>query len=332
MHLPKEKRVAGETLSGYRPEGNLYGLLSGLFFSTTFILNRMMSVGGGNWLWSASLRYVFMILILTGLIFLFKGFDTIKGLVRLFLKNWKFWTLAGTIGFGGFYSLICFSADHSPGWVIAATWQLTIIATLVVLVGFGRSFPKKVWFFSIIIFTGVLMINLSHVKVSSLKELFLGGLPVLIAAFCYPIGNQLVWEANNGNPSLPKICDPLVANPFHKVLLLSWGSVPFWLILVAIIRPQLPSAGQVFNTALVAVFSGVIATSLFLMARNRSSTPSELAAVDATQASEVIFALGGEILILNASLPNSLAIAGMCLVFLGLGLFIRFQEIKKQIS
>jgi drug/metabolite transporter (DMT)-like permease len=305
------------------------GLLSGLFFSTTFILNRMMSLEGGHWLWSASIRYAFMILILTGLISFFKGFDTIKGLVRLFLKNWRFWTLTGTIGFGGFYSLICFSADHYPGWVIAATWQLTIIASLLVLIGFGRSFPKKVWLFSSIVFTGVLMINLSHAQVSSLKELFMGGLPVLIAAFCYPIGNQLVWEACNGNPSLPKIDNDLVANPFNKVLLLSWGSVPFWLILVAILRPQLPSGGQIFNTFLVAVFSGVIATSLFFMARNKAATPGELAAVDATQSSEVIFALLGEILILNAPLPNLLSIAGICLVFIGLGLFISFQEIKK---
>ncbi len=34
--------------------------------------------------------------------------------------------VVGTIGFGMFYLFICFSADHSPGWIIAATWQLTI--------------------------------------------------------------------------------------------------------------------------------------------------------------------------------------------------------------
>lgn len=301
------------------------GLVSGLFFSTTFILNRMMSVQGGHWLWSASLRYVFMILILTGLISLLRGMDSTRGLVRLFFKNWKFWTVSGSIGFGGFYSLICFAADHSPGWIIAATWQLTIIATLVVLVGFGRSFPKRVWLFSSIIFTGVLMVNLSHAQMSSVRELIFGALPVLIAAFCYPVGNQLVWEAVNGNPHLPDINDPLVENVFHKVLLLSWGSVPFWLILVALIRPELPSGGQVFNTFLVALFSGVIATSLFLLARNRSGKPSELAAVDATQSSEVVFALFGEIVLLNAPLPDVVSIIGMCLVFVGLGLFVRFQ-------
>ena len=42
----------------------LLGVLSGAFFSSTFILNEVMSVSGGHWLWSASLRYFFMILFL----------------------------------------------------------------------------------------------------------------------------------------------------------------------------------------------------------------------------------------------------------------------------
>jgi hypothetical protein len=121
-----------------------------------------------------------------------------------------------------------------------------------------------------------------------------------------------------------------VKNPFHKVFLMSLGSVPFWLILWVLVRPGIPSGSQVFNTFLVAVSSGVIATSLFLMARNAAGRPSELAAVDATQSSEVIFAAIGEILILNAPLPDTISMAGMVLVFFGLGLFIRFQETGTQ--
>ncbi|ACN17915.1 putative membrane protein [Desulforapulum autotrophicum HRM2] len=302
------------------------GLLSGLFFSATFVLNRAMSLEGGHWVWSASLRYFFMILILTTLISLFKGTATTRSLFRLFLDNWKFWTLAGTIGCGGFYALLCFGADHSPGWVIAATWQLTIIATLIVLACFGRSFPRKVWFFSGIVFLGVLIINLNYAESSSFKVLFMGGLPVLVAAFCYPIGNQLVWEVKTGNAYLPKIDHPLLDNPFSKVLLLSLGSVPFWFILIALVAPQAPSLGQIVNTALVAVFSGVIATSLFLMARHWANKSSELAAVDATQSSEVVFAMAGEIVILNAPLPDMVSLVGIFLVFLGLMLFIGFQE------
>jgi drug/metabolite transporter (DMT)-like permease len=308
------------------------GLLSGLFFSSTFILNRAMSLDGGHWVWSASLRYAFMILFLIIFLSLFKGIHRTRGIFRLFLNNWKFWTITGSIGFGGFYSLICFSADYSPGWVIAATWQFTIIATLIVLVCFGRSFPKKVWLFSTIIFMGVLMVNLSHAELSSFKELLMGGFPVLIAAFCYPIGNQLVWEVQNGNPYLPKITDPLVENPFNKVLLLSLGSLPFWVILVAVVRPPLPSNGQIFNTALVAFFSGILATTLFLTARHKAGKPSELAAVDATQSSEVIFAMIGEIWFLNAPLPDRISLMGISLVFAGLILFIYFQEADSNVD
>ncbi len=154
----------------------------------------------------------------------------------------------------------------------------------------------------------------------------MGALPVLVAAFCYPIGNQLVWEAKNGNPSLPAIYDPLLENTFNKVLLLSLGSVPFWLVVIGTGRPQPPSQGQILNTALVALFSGIIATSLFLLARNKSQKPSELAAVDATQSSEVIFAMAGEMMLLGTPFPDTTAVAGIVLVFTGLVFFIRFQE------
>lgn len=302
------------------------GLLSGLFFSSTFILNRVMSLEGGHWVWSASLRYAHMILFLVVVSVLSQGFKAPWRIIRLFSKNWKFWIFSGSIGFGGFYSLICFSADHAPGWVVATTWQVTIIASLVVLACFGRSFGRKIWLFSSIVLLGVLVVNLSQGQMSSLRELLMGGFPVLIAAFCYPIGNQLVWEAKNGNPRLPYIKHPLLDNPFNKVLLLSLGSVPFWLLLLAGVRPPPPSTGQLINTALVAIFSGIVATSLFLYARNRSKRASELAAVDATQSSEVIFAMLGEVLFLQAPLPNALAMGGMVLVFSGLALFIRFQE------
>jgi drug/metabolite transporter (DMT)-like permease len=305
------------------------GILSGLFFSSTFILNRLMSLEGGHWVWSACLRYAYMILFLTALISMFQGIGATGRLWRLFLRHWTFWVISGSIGFGGFYSLICFSADYAPGWVVATTWQLTILASLVVLMCFGRSFPRRIWFFSSIVFVGVLMVNVSHADIASANALLMGGFPVLLAAFCYPTGNQLVWEAKKGNRFLPDINDPLVENPFNKVLLLSLGSVPFWLLLVAAIRPPLPSGGQLIHTALVALFSGILATSLFLFARNKARHAGDVAAVDATQSSEVIFAMIGEILILNAPLPNGMALGGMLLVFTGLALFIRFQKVTR---
>jgi len=305
----------------------LTGLLSGFFFSATFVLNRLMSLEGGHWFWSASLRYGFMILFSLVLLMGLQGLSRTRGVIRLFFKHWIFWTLAGTVGFGFFYALICFGADHAPGWVIAATWQLTIIASLVVLLGFGQRFPKKIWLFSLVIFSGVLMVNLDH-GTGSLDwgQVLAGGLPVLVAAFCYPIGNQMVWEAKTGSGRLPRIDSPLMDNPFNKVLLLSLGSIPFWGVLFVILMPPPPTGDQVMNTALVALLSGIVATSLFLLARGRAERPHELAAVDATQSSEVIFALVGEMVILGAPLPGAQAIVGMGIVFIGLAFFIRFQE------
>ena len=302
------------------------GLFSALFFSSTFVLNRFMSLEGGHWVWSASLRYAFMVLFLLLLLFSFQGKQKTILVFRLFFEHWLFWVVAGSIGFGGFYALICFSADVSPSWVIAATWQLTIIASLFVLMFFGKQFPKKVWLFALMIVIGVGMVNFSQVEAFEWNLLLKGAFPVLIAAFCYPFGNQLVWEAKHGHRFFPKIDSPLLENTFNKVFLMTLGSLPFWLILIGMFRPTMPLVPQLINTALVALLSGIVATTLFLMARSRAQTSSELAAVDATQASEVVFALLAEILLLGMPLPNLQAWVGMGLVFLGLGLFIFFQE------
>ncbi|AFL68326.1 DMT family transporter [Sulfurospirillum barnesii] len=302
------------------------GLLSALFFSSTFVLNRLMSLEGGHWVWSASLRYVFMILFLMLVIRFFQGKKPLEELFQLFAKHWLFWMVAGSIGFGCFYALLCFSADYAPAWVIAATWQLTIIASLFVLMLFGRVFPKRIWVFSTIIVIGVGLINTSHITEFHFLVFAKGAFPVLIAAFCYPFGNQLVWESKHGHKHFPKIDSPLLDNAFNKVFLLSLGSLPFWLLLVAFTHPPAPTLGQVVNTAFVALLSGLVATTLFLLARHCAHTSSELAAVDATQSSEVVFALLAEMLFLGALFPNMQAWIGMALVFMGLGLFIYFQE------
>jgi drug/metabolite transporter (DMT)-like permease len=304
----------------------LIGLLSGFFFSATFVLNRIMSLGGGHWVWSAGLRYAYMILLLAVWLLVFRGRAALARILGLFFRHLVFWVASGSIGFGAFYALICFSADYAPGWIVATTWQFTIIATLVVLSAFGRRFPRRIWLFSTIVFAGVFLVNLSQAGAVDPAQLIKGALPVLIAAFCYPIGNQLVWEAKTGHGRLPDISGPELEHPFAKVLLMSLGSVPFWCLAVAVTAPPPPVAGQVVNTALVALLSGVIATSLFLFARNESKSGSQLAAVDATQSSEVIFALAGEILIIGGALPNALGVLGIMVTGAGLALFVRFQE------
>ncbi len=383
----------------------LLGLLAGAFFSSTFILNELMSNAGGHWFWSASLRYVFMWLIISAVIILQHGFGRIEALASIFLQHWRFWCLTGSIGFGVFYTGICYAGDHVAGWVVAATFMFTVVTSLLVLLAFGQRFDKKFIIYAFLVFIGVVLVNVSEgLRASALADidsapmaemLLYGALPALIAAFSYPIGNQLVWqvshnsrkhhphkdkaktqqakEANKPNreqsyhenanqplvseafdlsavmsstsdnnatlktpssieviPSsplqnliarIPTIETSLLQNAFNKVWLMTLGSFPFWLVLGAFIQPEPPATTQLFNTLLVALLAGVAATSIFFYAREQAVTSSEVAGVDSTQASEVIFALIGGILLLDNAIPSAMGLVGIGLIILGLILF-----------
>jgi drug/metabolite transporter (DMT)-like permease len=195
-----------------------------------------------------------------------------------------------------------------------------------VLFFFGRRVPLRGIFFTVLIFAGVLLVNAGEMVSASWRDVLLGGLPVLVAAIAYPAGLQMVWEARRGGHSrIPHIVDPVLSDSFARVLLLTLGSLPFWLLVILVTQPPPPSTGQWANTALVALLSGVIATSLFVYARQQARNAYELAAVDATQAAEVIFALTGEILLLGALLPGPLGLVGIALTVLGLVLYLMAQ-------
>lgn len=385
----------------------LLGLLAGALFSSTFILNEAMSSAGGHWFWSASMRYLFMWLMLTVIITIQHGFGRIKELSAIFAQHWRFWCVTGSIGFGIFYTGICYAADHVAGWVVAATFMFTVVTSLLVLLAFGQRFDKRFIAYALLVFIGVVLVNVSEglrasaietvANVPMTEMLLLGALPALVAAFCYPIGNQLVWQvsynsrqrmaeikqlsetikdsnAQNFEPlvneapilsttisdgysedtrntedvrvnqsqlneplaesanqpksrlqnlisRIPAIETELLQNAFNKVWLMTLGTLPFWLLLGFLVHPEAPSSSQLFNTLLVALLAGVGATSIFLYARERAITSSEVAGVDSTQASEIIFALIGGMLFLNNTLPSAMGLLGIALIILGLILF-----------
>jgi len=278
------------------------GMLSAIFFSSTFVLNRAMSLEGGHWVWTASLRFVYMFMFLSVWLLFSKGPKRLSEIKGVFLKNWLFWMMAGSIGFGLFYSLISFSASYAPGWIVATTWQTTILATPIVLLVLGRRVPTKGMLLTGLIFTGILLVNVEHAASATTQEVLFCALPILVAAFAYPIGNQMVWEAKQGGSGLiPHINHAVIEDSFARVLLLTIGSMPFWIVLVLVASPPPPSSVQLINTAMVALFSGVIATTIFLYARHLCVHPYEIAAVDATQSMEVVFSLIGETNILRGS-------------------------------
>ncbi len=296
----------------------LMGLAAAFFFSTTFVLNRVMALEGGHWFWSAALRYLYMVLLLSAGLALFKGPAYLRALGREFIAHGRFWCLAGGVGFAGFYALLCFAAAGSPGWVVATTWQLTLVASLLVLTAFGRTIALRTWLLTLLVVAGVSLVNLDHFAFAPFEALALNVGCILLAACCYPLGNQLVWEARRGRAGLPVIDRCWLDNAFAKVLLLSLGSLPCWALLGALVDVGAPSRGQLISVAWVALCSGVIATSLFLAARQRADTPGRLALVDATQSGEVLFALGAEQWLLATALPSWPGVAGLLLTLAGL--------------
>lgn len=78
----------------------LLGLCAAFFFATTFVLNRGMELSGGSWIWSASLRFMFMVPFLLMIVIQRKN---LKPLLRLMKeKPWE-WILWSSVGFGLFY-------------------------------------------------------------------------------------------------------------------------------------------------------------------------------------------------------------------------------------
>ena len=325
----------------------VWGLIASAFFSTSFVLYQLMSVQGGHWFWSASFRCFFMWLLLSVFILLQNKLNPSKllALCKLFASHWQFWCVTGGIGLGT-YGLLAFAADYAEGWVIAATYLFTVVASLVVLSFFGQSFQKKVIVYSVIVFIGVVLANVGEGLRHSTSQgtdwhalLLFGALPAFIASFCFPLGNQLIWQA--GQPKgdsthhtnemseltskllqkVPQVTSPLLSNPLHKVWLMSLGSLPMWLALGVMVQPPAPSVSQMTISFLVALMAGVLGTTTFLHARSLAKQPQQLAAVDATQGSEIIFALLGGMLLLHTPIPSGLSFVGIALVIIGLVLF-----------
>lgn len=298
----------------------LLGILSSFFFAFTFVLNRTMSDSGGSWMWSASLRYLFMIPLLLVIV---AGRRKLRGLVqemRLHPWRWLWWSF---IGFGLFYAPLCFSASYSPAWVVAGSWQVTIVAgSLLVplfhqtmqtssdLVKARRRIPFRNMGMSIVILAGIGIMEWSQATHVSLHAMLLGMIPVLVAAFAYPLGNRKMMELCEGR-----------LDPYQRILGMTIASLPLWLVLSAVQLSAhgLPSRGQTTQSLMVAVLSGVVATALFFAATDlcRGDVRS-LAAVEATQAGEVVFTLVGEVAVIKGTDVSIVGMVGLAFVVIGM--------------
>ncbi|MFT9163918.1 MAG: multidrug resistance efflux transporter family protein [Komagataeibacter saccharivorans] len=294
----------------------MLGIAAGGLFSLTFILNRLMSMEGGHWAWSAALRYLDTAILLTAWLLVRRGPAFVSRVFALYRARPIVWLLAGGSGYGVTYSCFCYAAAHTPAWMLSTTWQLTILASPIVMLAFGARVPLRGVVSLAVIAAGVMIVNATRVQDgASMGQVVAGILPVIVAAFTYPLGNQMLSHARHDR-NLPG--GDILADPAVSVLLLTLGALPVFAAVVLGSAPPPPTAGQILDTALVALVAGCGGMTLFIYARNMSSDPMRIAAVDATQASEMFFALAGDTLFLGAPLPGAMAWTGIAAVLCGL--------------
>ena len=310
----------------------IIGVFSAFFFAFTFVLNASMEATGGSWIWSASLRYFFMVPFLVAIVLMRKNLRPVFSEMKKQPGKWLLWSF---VGFGLFYAPLCFAAAYSPGWLIAGTWQITIVSGALLAPLFFTTIhtpggirkvrgkiPVKGLLMSLIILIGVALMQMEHAKQLSLENVLYGIVPILIASFAYPLGNRKMMEVCEGR-----------LDAYQRVLGMTIASLPLWFLLSAfgIFTVGMPSGSQAFQSLLVAIFSGVIATVLFFMATDmvRGSMP-KLAAVEATQSMEVLFALAGELLFLSILFPSPMSWLGIIVVILGMILHSYVSGVKAE--
>jgi hypothetical protein len=299
----------------------ILGTMAAFFFAFTFIINRSMELEGGSWIWSASLRYFFMVPFLLLIVYWRKN---LKPLFVEMKNNPRAWLLWSFVGFGLFYGPICFSAAYAPGWLIASTWQITIISGSLLAPFFletvmtqqgpvkirGR-IPMKSLALSSIILLGIILMQVERAADSlSLIDVLLGVLPIIVASFAYPLGNRKMMDVCGGRLDV-----------FQRVLGMTLASMPLWIVLAiyGLFTVGPPSVGQSIQSGIVAITSGVIATVLFFQATDLvRGNMQKLGNVEATQSISVLFVVIGELILLKAALPSIISWTGIMLVMAGM--------------
>lgn len=239
---------------------------------------------------------------------------------ELWKSPWK-WLLWSFVGFGMFYTPLCIAAKFAPSWLLAASWQFTIIAGSLLSPLFrerqssGREnrrkqVPIRGLLMSGIIFAGIVVVELSRSHVVPVSDMLLNLIPVVVAAFAYPLGNRKMME----------LCDGRIG-AIERVFGMTVASLPLWVVLslVGTWAVGLPSASQVEQAAVVAVCSGVVATVLFFAATDLTKGDvKRLAAIEATQSGEVVFTVVLSVLFISKRVPPLWALVGIALIIIGM--------------
>lgn len=299
-------------------QGLALGIAAAAFFSVSFVLNRRMAQNDGHWAWSSSLRFLFMLPVLLGLIGLRGQWGRLLELWKLSPLGWIVW---GSLGCGVFYTTLTAACALSPAWVVAATWPVAIVIGILlgpfIYQGKRSRIPRMALLYSVIIVAGVFLLQLGEFRNGFSSQVVMGLILVLVSATAHPIGNRKSMMLLDHESTRP--------DAILRLTLLILGSLPMCLLLCVwgYLQAGLPTSGQLSTVGIVAV-AGLIATPLFYAASDRvSRDPAALAAVEATQAAEIVFTLILEALFLSFRPPDAWGWLGLTLILGGILLHAR---------
>lgn len=292
-------------------------LLSALFFTMTYVLNRASANEGGHWAWMASLRYLITLPLMLPLMRMQGGMAPV--LRAIAAHPWA-WLRCAAIGFVLFYCTLSFAAASGPSWLVAGTFQFTVIAGMLCAPFLYRDARRRIPPAGLavagVIFAGVLLMQFGHASGALDRAAWIALGCVLVAAFAYPLGNRLLLL------HLERTGEPL--NATQRVFGLTLASQPLWLLvaLYAGTTQGAPSMSHVWLAAGVALFAGVIATILFFQATGMvRDQPLALGAAEAMQGAEVVFAVLLGMLLLGEARPTGSALWGAAVVIAGIAAF-----------
>lgn len=292
-------------------------LLSALFFTLTYVLNRASASAGGHWAWTAALRYLLTLPMLLSLMHWQGGMAPVWRALRA--HPWA-WLRCSAIGFVLFYLLLSYAAGSGPSWLIAGSFQFTVIAGMLcaplIYRDARRRIPRAAFAVGVLIFAGVLLLQLGHAHGGLGRAGWIALACVLGSAVLYPLGNRLLLlHLERSGESL---------NATQRVFGMTLASQPLWWLVAAFAWSQAgaPSWSQAGLAAGVALSAGVIATILFFQATGMvRDNPVALGAAEAMQAAELLFATVLGVWFLHETWPQGIALWGAALVVLGIVAF-----------
>jgi drug/metabolite transporter (DMT)-like permease len=297
-------------------------LLSALFFTQTYVLNRAIASNGGYWAWTASLRYL---LTLPLLLPLMRAQGGIAPVWRALRAHPASWLRCSSIGFVLFYLLLSYAANSGPAWLVAGSFQFTVIAGMLCAPllyrhteagDARRQVPRAALAVGALILVGVLLLQLGHAHGRLDRAGWFALACVLASAVLYPLGNRLLLlHLEHSGEHL---------NATQRVFGMTLASQPLWWLVAAFAwqRTGAPSVSQVWLAGGVALSAGVIATILFFQATGMvRDNPVALGAAEAMQAAELLFATLLGVWFLHEAWPQGIALWGALLVIAGIAAF-----------